>query len=477
VTTSATSARRSGTAAGDGDRAGGPHPARRSLASAGVIAASVAAGAGLAALVMLVLAGWIAAPHAGGGLVTVLRAAAVLWLIAHHVSFALHGVGVVGMLPLGLVLLPGALLWRAGRWIARSCGFADQPRLRHIGYLAVALAAPYALLAGAVAVASRSALAAPSPWEAVICTFLLALAAGGLGGAHAIAPWRRLAGLLPDRARAALLAVCGSLGILIAAGVVLAVASLTVHLSEFGALIRGLEPGAVGTALLFLIEIAYLPNAAIWGSAFLIGPGFAFGNGTVVAPTGAALGRLPDFPLLAALPPGVHSAAPLWLTAIALAVPYAAGCAGGLLLTRTAPAVSVEAAALWGLACGAATGAALGVLAAFAGGPLGSGRLSAVGPSGWQVGGVAALEIGVACAVTVGCATWLRLRRQGYGASAPDAEVVARPDLAGRPGLAAGPVRPGSDEPAAGHVIYLDQWSGNRGRAAHRRPGGPSALP
>ena len=55
---------------------------------------------------------------------------------------------------------------------------------------------------------------------------------------------------------------------------------------------------------------------------------------------------------------------------------------------------------MWGFACGALTGCVLGVLAAFAGGPLGDGRLTAVGPSPWQVGLVATLEVGVAAAIT-----------------------------------------------------------------------------
>ena len=63
-------------------------------------------------------------------------------------------------------------------------------------------------------------------------------------------------------------------------------------------------------------------------------------------------------------------------------------------------------------ACGAATGVVTGVLAAFSGGPLGSGRLAMVGPSGWQAGLVATLEVGVAAAVAAGVANWLRLRRE-----------------------------------------------------------------
>src|SRR5260370_31947416 len=74
----------------------------------------MAAGAGLAVMIILVLAGWVAAPHSGLGLIGVLRTAAVLWLVGHHVAVQVSDAGRIGMLPLGLVALPGALLWRGG---------------------------------------------------------------------------------------------------------------------------------------------------------------------------------------------------------------------------------------------------------------------------------------------------------------------------------------------------------------------------
>src|SRR5215472_12897558 len=187
-----------------------PSGTDRPLAVTGAIAACAAAGIGIAVLTLLVLAGWIAAPHAGLGLTGVLRTAALLWLIGHHVGFTLPGVGRIGMLPLGLVLLPGALLWRAGRWVVSSGGVL---RLRHVGYAAVALAVPYALIAGALALAVTSKLAAPSPVQAVVAGFLLALTAGGLGAARQLAPWRNLAALLPGRARSVILGCTGALAV------------------------------------------------------------------------------------------------------------------------------------------------------------------------------------------------------------------------------------------------------------------------
>ena len=117
-----------------------------------------------------------------------------------------------------------------------------------------------------------------------------------------------------------------------------------------------------------------------------------------------------------------------------------------------------------------ATGCVIGVLAAFSGGPLGSGRLATVGPSGWQVALVAVLEVGVSAAIAAGLANWLRVRRDPVLA-AERASRLAPPR--GRP--------PASQDSTgdSGHRIYVDPWAGEAG---HRPPDdgptlGPSALP
>jgi hypothetical protein len=432
---------------------------QRPLAVIGAIAACAAAGAGLAALTLLAAIGWIAAPHTslGGGIPGVLRTAVQLWLVGHHVGFYLHGTGNVGLLPLGLVLLPGALLWRSGRWVVR---FGRVQRLRHVGYAALALALPYGLLVGALAVASRTALSAPSPAQAAGAGFGLAFVAGGLGGARALAPWGRLIALLPDRARCLVVGAAGALAVLAGAGALLAGISLVLHAAEFRLATDELSPGPVGAGLLLLAGLAYLPNAVIWAMAYVIGPGFAFGVGTVVAPTGSVLGPLPVFPMLAALPaqpPGAHASAAGPAALSLLAVPYLAGALGGLLTVRTAPSPTVEAAPLWGLASGAAAGGVAGVLALVSGGPLGAGRLATVGPSAWQVALVAALEMGVAAAITAGIANWVLIRRRRGRAAA-----LA---LAGDEVSAGLPERPA-------HRIYLDPWSRDE-----RHDPTPSARP
>ncbi|HEY6314775.1 MAG TPA: DUF6350 family protein [Streptosporangiaceae bacterium] len=439
------------------ERAGsgpGTRPARPLVVTGG-IAACAATASGLAVLTTLTAIGWITAPHVGigAGLGGVLRTAALLWLVAHHVGVTVHGAGRIGMLPLGLVLLPGALLAMAGRWVVHAGAVT---RLRHVGYAALALALPYTLLAGALAVACRTAQAAPSLWQAVIASFLLAVVAGGLGAARGLAPWSRLTRLLPARPRSVILGMLGALALLTAVGAALAAASVALHLPEVKAATDALAPGPAGAVLLLLAQLAYAPNAIIWAVAYVLGPGFAFGAGTVVAPTGSALGPLPAFPMLAALPSGARSAGPAWVMVLLLATPYLAGVFAGIVTVRITPTPVTEAAALWGFAAGAATGALAGLAAAFAGGPLGDGRLARVGPSGWQVGLVAMLEIGVTAALTAAAANWLMFRRK-IPRSRPGEDTEGSAGPADLLGIRFGVIDENDDD--GGHRIYLNPWA------------------
>jgi Family of unknown function (DUF6350) len=472
VTTTGVRARRvSPTGAGGTARRGEPDGADRSLLAIGAIAAAVVTASGLAAVVVLVLIGWIAAPHAGVGLPAVLRSSAALWLVGQHVGFTYRGAGRIGLLPLGLVVLPGALLWRAGRWVVRT---GQVRRLRHIGYAALVLALPYAVLTGVLALASRSSTESSSLPQSVACGLVLALAAGGLGGAREVAPWPKLVRLLSPGLRSMVVGIAGALGALVVAGAVLAGTSLAMHLSEAAKLEHDLSPGVIGTVLLLLLQLGYVPNAVAWAIAFMLGPGFAFGVSTVVAPTGSALQELPAFPMLAALPLGAHASLPPWVAPVVMSVPYLAGVLGGLLLVRAAPVLGLDAAPLWGLACGGVCGVLLGLLAAASGGPLGDGRLAAVGPSAWQVGLVSALEIGIAAAAAAGVANYLRLRRAG---------AVARLSWPGRTPCEPDPAPPRGARTSAttadetGHVIYLDPWAGDRPADRGPTSSGPSALP
>lgn len=439
---------------------------------AGGMAALAAAAGGLAVLATLALFGWITAPHVGlgGGLAGALRSAGLLWLVAHHVEVTVHGVGRISLLPLGLVLLPAALIERAGRWMTREGHVTSLPQ---VGPAALSIAFPYALFTGAVAVASRTPLAAPSLWQAVTAGFLIALLAGAFGAARGLASWRSLAGRVPPRPRSVILGVLAALAALAASGAVLGGASLMVHLSAYKSAVAALNPGVVGSVLLLLASLCYLPNAVIWSVAYLLGPGFAFGIGTAVSPSGSALGAIPAFPMLAALPVGPKAAFPAWLGFFVLVMPYLAGAFAGLMTVRIAPTPTLEAAPLWGLLTGTLAAVIVGFGAKFSGGALGAGRLASVGPSAAEVGLVAVLEVGVTAALVAGAANWLIIRhhvRRLDLAAAAGATGSGNVRATGPQARAAGPrFRVSGPLPAAivdesddagGHRIHVNPWAG-----------------
>lgn len=157
------------------------------------------------------------------------------------------------------------------------------------------------------------------------------------------------------------------------AGALLAAAGLLAHADAARLALTELSPAGPGRAAVLLLCLALLPNAAVWGAAYGLGPGFALGGGT----------SLPSFPLLAALPADPPDGPAAW--AAVTSVPVAGALVTGWFAARAAPAASAARAALTALLAAAGTGAALGALAALAGGPLGTGELAAFGPDPWLV--------------------------------------------------------------------------------------------
>ena len=393
------------------------------LTVTGIVAAVWCAGIGLTTLTTVTLIGWIAAPRTaiGTGLPGVFRTAVNFWLVSHHAGFSVPH-GRVGLLPLGLTVLPGALLFRGGGWIARTGRVRGRYRIGVV-HAALALAVPYTVLAVLLALVVRSKVVTPSAGQTVLVCFLLALFAGGLGAARALvasttkdSPWMTMLRLLPHRARSLVAGVTGATIVLLGSGLLIFLVSLLFHLGEVANLYEVLKPGVVGGVLVTVVAVAYLPNAAIWAVSYAVGPGFAVGAGTSVSPSGVFMGMIPSFPSFAAIPsPGP---APL-ISLLALAAPFAAGVVGGHLTIRALPSAASEAAPLWGFVCGVLTGGVIAVLAALAGGPLGGQRMAVMGPSAWQTGLLAALEVGISAAIAAWVANWRFLRRTPPSADPP----------------------------------------------------------
>lgn len=363
------------------------------LVGHGVVAAGAAAGASLLAIALVVLVTWAASPASGASASEAMRTIGQVWLLGHRVTLEVSGAGHVALLPVGLLVLPALALVRAGTWLAHTLGLDDVRRAVAAGAV---IGGCYALVGAILATVSATEAVRPTPPQALVATGVIGTLFGTVGTLRGAGVLRAAWDQLPPRAESVLRAAGAGVAVVLGVGAVLAVGALLLHFGRVVDTGRTLGPGPVGAVALVLACLAYLPDAVVWGAAYAVGPGFAVGSHTSVSPLGVHLGALPSFPLLGALPSPGSAPAYSWPALIA---PLAAGAVGGVLLIRRLPTLRLEDAAGWGFASGAIGGLALAVFAAVTSGPVGPGRLAAVGPSPWQVGLAAALEMGVAAAV------------------------------------------------------------------------------
>ncbi|MGI5252027.1 cell division protein PerM [Actinacidiphila glaucinigra] len=396
----------------------------------------VAAGLGLGGFAMLVLFLWVVSPFPDSGLDGALHVAADCWLLAHGGDLVrtetLSGAAApIGVTPLLLMAFPVWLLYRAGAdaVVPASDGKVARSAVAWLigGYLAVG--------AGVVVYTSYGPVRSDALAAALHLPVVAALAAGAGAWAERGRPRIPLPGRLsrvtaavtvPLREVVAVLrSAAAGVCVLVAGGAALTVVTLALHPGAAGASFTRLSEALSGRLAVLAVAVALIPNAAVWGAAYALGPGFALGTEAVVRPAGV-VGEpvLPDFPLLAALPqagPGTS------LTWAALVVPVLAGVAvGWLAVDRREPCGlgrTAAHAALGGLACGIA----MALLTGFAAGPLGTGALEEFGPSWWLVGGMAAGWTATAGTPTALLVRWVRVRRASAGtgsgwAEAPEAE-------------------------------------------------------
>ncbi len=375
----------------------------RPVSLSGLVAAVTVAAQGLLAVTVLVLVGWATAADSGASASEALAAALQVWLVAHHTELVIPG-GTFQLVPLGLVALPAFLLFTAAARATRASQVAAR---RGVVALTTALATSYAALAVLAALLGRTDAVRPQPVSAFLGAGALAIVAGGAGAIHGTGRRAVLWLRLPRPVRLVLRGGVAAAAALVCGGALLTGASLALHRDTVGELVRGLGTGAPGGLLVLLLCLAYVPTAAVWGCAYLAGPGFSVGTGTSVSMTGVALGAVPGLPLLGALPSGGD---PSGLTFAAVLVPAAAGVVAGLVLEPAAhPAARSTAPGLgsWrrvllaAAGSGGVAGSLLGVLAALATGPVGPGRFAVVGPSPWWVGLVVAAEVGAVAATTM----------------------------------------------------------------------------
>ncbi|MFI1706137.1 cell division protein PerM [Streptomyces griseoruber] len=410
---------------------------------ASVLGGVLAAGLGLAVFAVLVMVLWISSPYPDSGPGGALHVAAALWLLAHGAELArtdtLSGVPApVGVTPLLLLVLPVWLLYRAARDAVEGEGGGaggdgggsegeegGEPVGARTawagvvaGYLGVAVGVAWYAAGGALR---------PSWGWTVVGVPAVAVVAAGVGVWSACGrPLEPFGRMVPRRegaqwgAVAARAAGAGAVALVGGGALLVAVSSVWHAGAARGAFLQ-LTEGWSGRFAVLLLCLALVPNAAVWGTAYAVGPGYVLGVGHVVTPLGSdPAPLLPPFPLLAAVPEAGTGTVWNWAAGV---VPVVAGVVVGVFVGSAGAGSSggvaqapVEAWSRWrtvgGVAlAGVGCGVVLGVLGGLAGGPLGVGAMARFGPVGWQVGGAVVVWV-VGVGVPVGL--WAR-RWRGRG--------------------------------------------------------------
>jgi hypothetical protein len=398
-------------------------PSGRPFTVSAALAGLGAAGGGLLIAMAVAITGWFLADGGShGNTRDALRVGADAWLVGHGSHLTFGGVDYT-FVPLGLTALLAWAAFRAGRWAGQVSPPADDwemavgTGLMTCSYVVVAIVA--SVLAGTVEV--RGSL--------VLTLVGSVLVAGGFGGAGIVtgaARWHVVREQLPTWAwpvvRAALTTV---LGFLVCSAAVVAVA-FALGFGAAASLISRLGLHAGDSVMLIVLSALVAPNAVLFGGSYLLGPGFAVGTGTVVSPSVVALGPVPAFPMLAALPD--DGATPWYATAL-MALPVLAAAVSVGLVQRRHPVLAWDLAALRGSGAGVVAGVLTALLTGLAGGSLGSGRMADIGASVPELVVAAALSMGFGGLLGALCVTFVQ-RRQTVEES--DTEDTVELDRGGR---------------------------------------------
>jgi len=384
---------------------------RPAVLVAAVLRGALAAGLGLGAVSVLVAALWISSPAPDSGPGEAFHAAAGLWLLAHGAELirteTLTGAPApMGVVPLLLAALPLWLVHRAARDVLEPDEGRGAPSP---GGAFASVTGGYLLVGGAVALYARDATLSARPLSLLLPAALVVAAAAAagvwtacgrpLGPPPSWAPVRLHEAMARTRflrrADAVGRAAVAGTAVLLGGGALVVASALVWHGAPVQDSFLRLAGDWGGRIAVLLLALGLVPNAAVWGAAYGLGPGFALGTASTVTPlafTGPP--ALPDFPLLAAMPahgPGTP------LNWVAGAVPVAAALTVARFTVRRAVPAEGARDEAWGPwetalttalgAVGCGIGAAL--LAAAAGGPLGTHTLAEFGPVWWLTGAAA----------------------------------------------------------------------------------------
>lgn len=155
---------------------------------------------------------------------------------------------------------------------------------------------------------------------------------------------------------------------------------LAINWVEIIRLYEALQISALGGVVITLGQLAILPNLVVYVASWLIGPGFSIGIGSSVSPLGTNLGPLPALPVFGAIPSETFDSS-IWVTLILGLLTIISI----IMIRKSTADIRWEYATSYGASLALAIGVAvitsvqLGLLAIFASGAFGPGRLQFVG--------------------------------------------------------------------------------------------------
>jgi len=327
---------------------------------------------------------WATAGSTSGVVTDALRGGIWIWLGVHHITFSLalppSGLsGSLSFIPLGALLFPimvfrGSL--RRLRYELKGVQLRQSIFSLGITYLVILIV--FSLASGNFSISPR--------WYVAPISVLALLGIASLSQLQQLSKNNSYF----DQVLRILLIV---LGMLLGISLLFFSVSLVLHFSVLNNLITVLQPGIFGGILLLILVIATIPNMAISSLAYLLGPGFAIGSGTLVNPAVHRIGEIPAFPLLAAIPTNTNKF--LFIGAL---LGIGAGFAIALLMEKTERADD-----LFALPIVIVVSAIfLAVINFLSNGSLLGERLSVVGPSLWIFPLVYLLEAAIGAGIFLG---------------------------------------------------------------------------
>ncbi len=358
-----------------------------------VLAALGGAGAALAPLLVclaLGVSGWFLVDAGAHGTPSDgMRVGALTWLMAHGSGVQVEGVAVTAV-PLGITLLAAWVLWRTGLRVGAAVSghgpdadaISDGERDWTVPLAGLFLTLGYAVVGVVTLALAATPQTSPATSGVVLWTIGLCL----LVGLPALAVGSGRAAIWTSYVPATLVAALGIARRLLLTWVLLStlalVAAFLLDVGTAANVMSQLHTSAGDAVLVVALSLVLVPNAVGFAGSYLLGPGFTVGAGTLVSPSAVALGPLPMFPMLAALPDS--GTTPAWTNALVALPPVLAAVVVARAMRRT-PTLRWDEGALRGCVGGALAGVGFALLAALAGGAVGPGRMRDVGPFAGEV--------------------------------------------------------------------------------------------